>query len=189
MLKKITLATMLIFVTITNAKHLWYENETNTDNIQYDRSSSGIFSSNNENPQTNGINTNNKISKFIRSANVTKGFTYFQLIQPIKKAVDFTVSIKAYIDSPTEDLVSVPDRLRMYFKNTTNGELFYKQLTFSIGQEWQNFTFNINSDNFTQEGLEYGGYNELYIEYGNGQSSTVGITYYIDSILWYNRTI
>lgn len=183
MLKTIT-ATLVIFFHFISvqSQYLWYENETNTNNIQLQESSNGTFFTDQINPIATGINNNSTASKFIRNANVTKGFTFFKLFKSIEIPTLYSVSFKAYIDVSTEDLLTTPNRIRVYLKNTSNNELIQKQLVFTSGREWSNFTFEIDSSDFTQEGLADGGYDQMYIGYGNGQESTTEITYYIDSI-------
>ncbi|MEP5600841.1 MAG: hypothetical protein ABJL44_07430, partial [Algibacter sp.] len=172
---------LFLFVNKIQAQYLWYENETETENILFSESDSGTFTTNETNPDQTGINTNTTSTKFIRDSNVTRGFSYFKLYEPIETATNMTITLKAYIDIATVNLAA-NNRLRLYFKNTTTGELFYKQLTFSAGQEWQNFSFSIASTDFTSTSLVNGGYDEVYIGYGNGQSSTTAITYYVDQI-------
>ncbi|MEP1490149.1 MAG: hypothetical protein ABJK28_17150, partial [Algibacter sp.] len=178
---KFLILPLFLLVNKIQAQYLWYENETETENILYSGSASGTFTTNETNPSQTGINTNTTSTKFIRDSSASSGFSYFKLYQPIETAANITVTLNAYIDIPTIDLAA-NNRLRLYFKNTTTGDIFYKQLTFNIGQEWQNFSVNIDSTDFISTGLASGGYDEIHIGYGNGQSSTTAITYYIDQI-------
>ncbi len=169
-------------VTKTQAQYLWYENETETEAILLTNSNSGIFTTNETNPDTTGENTNATSSKFVRQALVTKGFTYFELEHPIETAITYTVSLKGYIDVKQNKLSSSPKRLRLYLKNTTTGDLKYKQIVFTVGKDWENFSFVFNPNDFTANGLGSGGYNQMYIGYGNGISSSKQTTYFIDQI-------
>ena len=72
----------LLFGNKIHAQHLWYENETETENITFTRTVDGTFTINETNPDVSGINTNTISSKFVRDANVTRGFTYFDLYTP-----------------------------------------------------------------------------------------------------------
>ena len=182
-LKKIILILpFFLFVTKTHAQYLWYENETETQNVLPTNSSSGTFTTHETNPDTGGENTNAINSKFVRQASVSKGFTYFDLSQPIESAIEYTVSLKGYIDVKQNKLSSSPKRLRLYLKNTSTGDFKYKQIDFTVGKDWENFSFVFNASDFTSSGLGSGGYNQMYIGYGNGISSDKEITYFIDQI-------
>ncbi|WP_303450034.1 T9SS type A sorting domain-containing protein [Wenyingzhuangia sp. 2_MG-2023] len=165
-----------------HAQHLWYENETETENITFTRTVDGTFTTDETNPDVSGININTTSSKFVRNADVNRGFTYFDLFTPLTTASKYTITLKAYTDVATSDLSSEPNRLRIYLRNTTTGD--FKQITkkFTIGQAWEEFSFVFDKADFTTEGLGSGGYNQLDIGYGNGQESTSTITYYIDQI-------
>lgn len=162
-----------------HAQHLWYENEN--ENITFTNTGNGTFSINETNPDTSGINTNTVTSKFVREANVSKGFAYFDLFTPLTTASKFTVKLKAYTDVATSDLSSEPNRLRLYLRNTNTNEQIYKQKKFTEGETWEEFSFVFEASEIT-DGLESGGYDQLYIGYGNGQESTSEVTYYIDQI-------
>ncbi|WP_139958824.1 T9SS type A sorting domain-containing protein [Flavicella sediminum] len=173
---------LCLFLTKIQAQYLWYENETDTELILFTHASSGSFTTNESNPNTNGVNTNATSSKFVRDADVTKGFTYFDLENPIEAAVTYTVNLKAYININQNRLSSSPKKLRLYLKNTTTGDLEYKQLDFTIGKDWEEFSFVFNANDFTTTGLGSGGYNQMYIGYGNGIYANKATTYFIDQI-------
>ncbi|MEP5340997.1 MAG: T9SS type A sorting domain-containing protein [Algibacter sp.] len=173
---------LFLFVTKVEAQYLWYENETETEAILLTNSKFGVFTTNETNPDTNGENTNSLCSKFIRQASKSKGFTYYDLQQPIETAIEYTINLKGYIDVTSANLSSSPKRLRLYLKNTTTGDLKYKQINFTDGQVWENFSFVFNASDFKANGLANGGYNQVYIGYGNGISSNTEITYYVDQI-------
>ncbi|QXP63024.1 T9SS type A sorting domain-containing protein [Polaribacter sp. HaHaR_3_91] len=183
MIKKVYLIVIFscIYTYSIQAQFLWYENETDTENIIFSNTGNGTFSINETNPDTNGINTNEVTSKFVREADVTKGFSYFELSKNLLEDVTYTISLKAYVDIPTEDLTSI-NRIRFYIKNTTTGDLKAVQLKFSKGQEWEEFSFVFNEGDLPSEGFLEDGYNQVYIGYGNGQGSTSEVTYYIDQI-------
>ena len=165
-----------------HSQHLWYENQTETENITFTRTVDGTFTTDETNPDVSGININTKSSKFVRDVNVTRGFTYFDLYTPLTTASKYTVKLKAYTDVATSDLSSEPNRLRIYLQNTTTGDFKQITKTFTVGQAWEDFSFVFEATDFTTEGLGSGGYNKIYIGYGNGQESTSEITYYIDQI-------
>jgi hypothetical protein len=183
MVKKICLIAIFSCICICSlqAQHLWYENETETENITFTSDSRGTFTTNEVNPKTDGININAVTSKFVREADVTKGFSYFELSKNLLEDVTYTISLKAYVDIPTEDLTSI-NRIRFYIKNTTTGDLKAVQLKFSKGQEWEEFSFVFNEGDLPSDGFLEDGYNQVYIGYGNGQGSTSEVTYYIDQI-------
>ena len=183
MIKKIAafLATTVLVVN-SHSQNSQYENDPNAQNLEPTSSRLGSFSTNIKNPSITNANTNKKVSKYARDEGVNKSFTYFNLNNPIKKASTYTVSLKAYIDVPEADFSSTPNNLRVYLKNTTNGEVFYKQLSFANSQQWQEFTFNFDSSDFIPEGLSDEGYNQMYIGFGIGQSTDIKIKYYLDNI-------
>jgi len=164
------------------SQHLWYENETFTENILFTKGELGTFLQKKINPDKNGNNPNTESSKFIRNASVNRGFVYFDLQQPIEVATRYTVSLKAYLDISKKELSTSPKRLRVYLKNTTTGTIKYKQTSFSSAQEWENFSFVFQASDFTSDGLKNGGYNLMYIGFGNGTFSNTKTSYYIDQI-------
>ena len=174
---------LCISICSLRAQHLWYENETGTENIEFNTDSNGTFTINMINPDTESptINPNVRSSMFVREANVSKGFAYFDLFTPLTTASKYTVTLKAYTDVATSDLSSEPNRLRLYLRNTNTNEQIYKQKKFTEGETWEEFSFVFEASEIT-DGLESGGYNQLYIGFGNGQESTSEITYYIDQI-------
>ena len=180
-LKLLIISAFLLFKNEIQAQYLWYENETETENVLFTSSLDGAFTTNEANPKTDGINTNTITSMFIREPNVTRGFSYFSLPQSLLEDITYTINIKAYVDIPTADLSSI-NRIRLYLRNTTSGDLKQITQTFEIGQEWEEFSFVFNAGDLPADGFLEGGYNQIYIGYGNGQSSTSAITYYIDQI-------
>ena len=173
---------LFLFVTNTKAQYLWYENDTQTELISFTNSSSGNFTTNETNPNINGVNSNAVTSKFVRQSYTTDGFTYFELETPIKTAITYTVSLKGYINVRQNKLSSSPKQLQLYLKNTTTGDQVSKQIDFTVAGDWEDFSFVFNTSDFTSSGLENGGYNQMYIGYGNGVFSRKTTTYYIDQI-------
>ncbi len=180
-LKLVLIGCLFLFGNKIHAQFLWYENETETENVLSLNNTNGVFTKNEANPDVNGINTNTISSKFVRNANVTKGFSYFELPQNIITDEEYIISLKAYIDIPSANLSPV-NRIRVYLKNTTTNDFKQLALNFTVGQEWQTFSFVFNQGDLPAGGFEYGGYDQMYIGYGNGQGSTSPITYYIDQI-------
>ncbi len=180
-LKLYIISTLFLLGNEMHSQFLWYENETTAENILQTSSLNGTFSINETNPDTNGINTNEVTSKFVRESDVTKGFSYFELSQNLLEDVTYTISLKAYVDIPTVDLSDI-DRIRLYIENTTTGDLKAVTLNFSKGQEWEEFSFVFNEGDLPSDGFLEDGYNQIYIGYGNGQESTSDVTYYVDQI-------
>ncbi|WP_405297062.1 T9SS type A sorting domain-containing protein [Algibacter sp. Ld11] len=180
-LKLLIFSSLLLFGSKIQAQSLWYENESQTENIIFTNTLEGTFTLNEPNPNTSGINTNTVSSKFERKANVTRGFLYFEIPQNIVSDALYTISLKAYIDIPTADISAV-NRIRLYLTNTTTGDFKQITLKFTKGQEWEQFSFVFNPGDLPAGGFLDGGYNQMYIGYGNGQVSTSEITYYIDQI-------
>ena len=163
-------------------QYLWYENDTENENILYTDAKNGVFTPNKTNPDTNGTNVNINVAKFIRDENVNKGYVYFNLYQPIEKAVTYTVNLKAYINIRRDKLTSSPNNLRLFLQNTTTGDTVTKQIKFTEGKNWEDFSFVIDSSHFTATGLGSGGYNQMYLSFGHNIGSTSKTTYYIDQI-------
>jgi len=126
--------------TVAHAQYVWYENETDTNNIEFLSGSNGIFTTNASNPKSTNINNNAIVSQFVRNENASSGLTEFKLHNPINKAVTYTVTIKAYIDLPTNEVLSSAKRLRAILAKDQYGDgSIYKQLEFTAGQQWQTF--------------------------------------------------
>ena len=182
-LKSISLILPLfLLVASSQAQSFFYENETNSEGITFTFSSHGRFSPNVINPDTSGENTSATSATFVRQASVDKGFTFFELAKPIQTASPFTVSLKGYIDVKQEELAASPKHLSVFIKNASTGDFKNKQIDFTLGQKWENFSFVFDESDFTASGLGTGGYNQFYIAYGNGITSSTTITYFIDQI-------
>nr|WRH08261.1 hypothetical protein [uncultured bacterium] len=182
-MKKSLLLTFLLisFVQISNAQFLWYENQTNTNKIKYESASDGTFLTAVTNPNTTGINTNSTVSQFNRNVG-EKAFLKFKLYNPVTDFTNYTVTVKAYINIPTAALTSSNSRLRLYFSNSTANGILFKQLFFTVGQQWQSFTFNFDGTTIPQTVLDANGYDLVQIGFANTNISEPAVTYYIDSI-------
>lgn len=183
MLQRLLLTIISIgLVSQASAQHLWYENETDTDKIILATSQNGTFTTDVNNPSTTG-NSNTVVSQFIREADESKGFTYFRLLEPVLTAENYSVTLKAYIDIPTEALTSQNSRIRLYLEASSGvGTVAYEQLKFTQGQTWEEFTFTFDTADFDEEVFAAGGYDQMTIGYGNGSYSATEIAYYVDSI-------
>ncbi|MDO7172426.1 T9SS type A sorting domain-containing protein [Mariniflexile sp. AS56] len=172
---------LLCFVQLSHAQFLWYENETNTYQIELESTTSGNFYTKITNPNNTGINTNAVVSKFNRDEG-TSAFLKFDLYQPVMDFTGYTITIKAYLDIPTAALTNSNSKLRMYFLNASGGPQTYKQLNFSVGQTWESFTFDFNGVAIPEEILNANGFNQIRIGFANNSTSVAAATYYIDTI-------
>ena len=176
------LLSLLSFVQISNAQFLWYENETNTYKIEKESTQFGTFLTDVLNPDITGINTNTTASQFNREEG-ENGFLYFDLFNPVIDFSGYSITIKAYLDLPTSSLTAANSKLRVYFQNSSTGGTPYKQLNFTLGQEWETFTFDFDGTDIPQEIIDAGGYNLVQIGFATGSQTLPAMTYYIDSII------
>ncbi|MFW2348017.1 MAG: T9SS type A sorting domain-containing protein [Wenyingzhuangia sp.] len=172
---------VISFVEVSNAQFLWYEDETDTAQIEFESTISGAYLKNVTNPDITGINTNAIVSKFNREESI-KAFLQFDLLNPVTDFTGLSVTIKAYIDLPTESLTPSNSKLRVYFASSSTSGTPYKQLNFTVGQEWQTFTFHFDGTNIPQEVVDTNGYNLIKIGFATGSVLEPAMTYYIDAI-------
>ena len=172
---------LLSFVPVANAQFLWYENETDAYQIELESTTAGTFFTDITNPDDTGINTNAIVSEFNRDEGL-KAFLQFDLYKPIMDFSAYTITIKAYLDLPTQLLTSSNSKLRVYFASSAVDSQPYKQLNFTVGQEWQSFTFDFDGTDIPQEVLDNGGYNLVKIGFATGSIIEPAMTYYIDAI-------
>ena len=179
--KIVTFFLLLCFVQLCDAQYLWYENETNTYQIEFGSAASGTFSTDVPNPDNTGINTNTIVSKFDKAESTT-AFLTFNLFNPVIDFTGQTVTFKAYVDVPTALLTPINSRLRMYFTSSTVNNPIFKQLNFTVGQEWQTFTFNFDRTVIPDAVLNTNGYDLIRIGFANGLVAESATTYYFDAI-------
>ena len=179
--KIVTFFLLLSFVQFSNAQILWYENETDTYQIEFESATSGTYFTDVANPDDSGINTNTIVSKFNRDEGLN-AFLQFDLYQPVLDFTAYTVTIKAYLDLPTDSLTTNNSKLRVFFANSFVAGTPFVQLNFTVGQEWETFTFDFDGTVIPQEILDNGGYNLLKIGFATGNITEPAMTYYIDAI-------
>lgn len=172
---------LISFVNISNAHFLWYENETNTKYIEFINTSGGTYFTEVINPKTSGINTNSKVSKFNRDQGL-KAFMEFDLYKSVTSLSGFSITINAYLDLPTESLTTNNTKIRMYLSSSVTSKQSYIQLNFTVGQEWESFTFNFDGTEIPEEIEAVNGFNRIKIGFANGVTMEPATTYYIDSI-------
>ena len=169
------------FIEVTNSQFLWYENETDIAQIEFESSISGLYFTNITNPDNTGINTNSKVSKFSKEEGIS-AFLQYDLLNPVTDFTGYSVTIKAYVDIPTGSLTAANSKLRIYFASSSSAEITFKQLNFTVGQEWQTFTFHFDGTTIPQEVLDTNGYNLIKIGFANGSLPEPAVIYYIDTI-------
>jgi len=179
--KILTCLLLFFFGQVSNAQFLWYENETDTYQIEFISETAGSFTTEVTNPDDTGINTNAIVSKFNRDEGL-EAFLNFDLYQSVIDFSGYTVTLKAYLDLPIDSLTSSNSELRFFFENSSVGIRIFKQLNFTVGQEWQSFTFDLDGTGIPREVLDNGGYNLVEIGFANGAVSEPTMTYYLDAI-------
>ncbi|MDO6801400.1 T9SS type A sorting domain-containing protein [Wenyingzhuangia sp. 1_MG-2023] len=173
----------ILFSQFVNAQFLWLEDETNTRKIEFtaEEDVPTNLTGNFPNPNTSGINTHTLVSKYNRPAG-TSNFLPFNLFNYVTDLTDYTVTLKAYIDIPTEELTSNNSKLRVFFQSSDEGTRVYEQLKFTVGQEWETFTFHFQDVAIPQNVLDVGGYDLMIIGLANGSKEEPAMTYYFDEI-------
>lgn len=173
----------LFFLFYTQAQVVWYENESNTSYITLSSATKGTFSTNEVNPETIGINTNSVSSKFIRDGQVSP-FIYFNLPIPVTDLTTYSIALKAYTSITTPNLTTTNKRIRVYFRNSTIGasSAIYKQLNFSLGETWEDFTFIFDGTSIPTDVASAGGYDQIMIGVASGDTTSLTSTYYFDTI-------
>ncbi len=173
----------LSFVQISNAQFLWLEDETNTRKIEFtaEEDIPTNLTGNIPNPNTSGINTHTIVSKYNRPEG-TSDFLSFNLFNYVTDLTDYSVTLKAYIDIPTDELTSNNSKLRIFFQSSDEGGRVYEQLNFTVGQVWETFTFHFQGVDVPQNVLDVGGYDLMVIGLANGSTEIPATTYYFDEI-------
>lgn len=183
MVKKIYLLVLFIGASIGSleAQYTWYENASSTNNIRYTSATNGVFTVNETNPETTGINENTTVSKFVRDGGYNPTI-HFNLANPITDLSSYTISLKAYTSTQTTDLSTTNKKIRLYLTNTSIGSTTYVQLQFTEGETWESFSYNFDGATIPSNVLLAGGYDQIYIKLAVGDNTELTTTYYIDSI-------
>ncbi len=179
--KILTFFLLLSIVQFSNAQFLWYENETDTYQIEFESTTAGTYATDVVNPDDSGINTNSIVSEFNRDEGI-KAFLQYDLYRPVADFSGYTVTLKAYLDVPTGSLTASNSKLRVFFENSSIDGTSFEQLNFTVGQEWETFTFDFDGTEISQEILDNGGYNLLKLGFATGTIIEPAMTYYIDAI-------
>jgi len=172
---------LLFFVQLSNAQFVWYENETNTFKIEQESTSSGTFLRDVSNPDLTGINTNATVSKFNR-AQGQDAFLQFDLYNAVTDFSGYSVTFKAYIDIPTAALTADNSNISVHLSHATVSPESAIELNFTVGQQWETFTFNFNDTTIPNAIINADGYQYIALGFANGTTSVPATTYYIDSI-------
>ena len=172
-----------IFIGVSEAQQIWYENSSSTENIHFANAQKGTFTTDEINPETDGINTNATVSKFVRDGQ-TNPKIIFDLALPITDLTSQTISLKAYISIQTADLNATNSRIRLNLKNSTIGgsSNLYIQLNFSEGETWESFSFNFDQETIPSDVLLAGGYDQIMIVLASADETGLTSTYHIDTI-------
>ena len=103
------------------------------------------------------------------------------MFDPIIDLSGYSITIKAFLDLPTASITPANSKLRVYFENSSTGGTPFKQLNFTLGQEWETFTFDFDGTDIPQEIIDAGGYNFIKIGFATGSQTLPAMTYYIDA--------
>ena len=170
------------------AQNVWYENSSNTEHIHFADAQEGTFTTDEINPETNGINANATVSKFVRDGQ-TNPKIIFDLTDPITDLSSYTISLKAHTSILTADLNITNSRIRLYLKKESIGgsSNLYLQSNFTQGETWESFSFDFNDETIPSDVLAAGGYDQIMIEFASEDESGLTSTYYIDTISGYSE--
>lgn len=183
MIKKLILSLAIILGYMNcQANKVWYENAKNKELITFLSASQGTFSTDQTNPETTGINTNETVSKFVRDGGKSPKIT-FELPNPVTDFTDFKLYLKAYISMNTSALTSGNSKIRMYLVSTAGSVSIYEQLNFTEGETWQQFLFDFTDRTIPEEVIEAGGFDRIFIGLASGDDEELTTTYYIDRLL------
>ncbi|WP_179336173.1 T9SS type A sorting domain-containing protein [Winogradskyella costae] len=190
MINKIKIIILFIFFSLTPvaAQQVWYENSSQTNNIQFSNTQQGLFTIDETNPETNGINSNATVSKFERNGQENSRII-FDLSVPITNLSSYTIALKAYTSIQTSDLNTTNSRIRLFLKNSTIGgsSNLYIQANFSVGGAWESFSYDFDQETIPSDVLTAGGYDQIMIVFASADTSGLTSTYYIDTISGYSE--
>jgi len=172
---------MFSVVQVSNAQFLWYENESNTEHLEYSGVSNGSFITNVNNPNLTGINTNSKVSQFNKDEG-TGSHVSFNVKTPITSLSNFFINLKAYISLTTSELQNPNTRIRVYLENSSVGGAIYKQRHFIVGQDWESIVFEFDEFEMSEAVINAGGFDIVRLSFADANKAVDAATYYIDSI-------
>lgn len=185
MLKNIYLLVIFSFLSISSitAQYVWYENSSSTNNINFVSATHGTFTTNETNPETNGINSNATVSKFVRGGQEGPRIR-FNLTKPITDFSSYTISLKAHTSIPTTDFNTTNNRIRLYLRNASIGAAsnMFLELKFTEGETWESFSFDFDGITIPSDVTLAGGYDQLTIIFATGDVGGLTSTYHIDAI-------
>jgi len=185
MINKIYLIAIFSFFTIGSiaAQYVWYENSSCTNNIGFESEQKGTFTNNELNPETNGINSNTTVSKFVRDGEEGPRIR-FNLNKPITDFSAYAISLKAHTSIPTADFNNTNKLIRLFLRNESIGAAsnVSVQLEFTEGKTWESFTFDFDGTTIPADVIAAGGYDQLTIFFASGDNGGLTSTYYIDAI-------
>ena len=176
---------LMIFCFQLNAiisQHSWYENSSDVHNLIYEEATKGTFKANQTNPETDGLNSNEIASQFVKDGE-GNSFVLFKLSNPITDLADLSISLKAYIAMETATLSTENNRLCVELLTSTLGSTgsAKKNVEFTEGETWESLFVDFEGMNIPSEILDVGGYDRLRIGFGLDYNPAF-TTYYIDAI-------
>ncbi|WP_179338497.1 T9SS type A sorting domain-containing protein [Winogradskyella ludwigii] len=185
MINKINFIVLFSFFCLSTiaAQQTWYENSSQTNNIQFSNTQQGLFTTDETNPETNGINSNATVSKFVRDGQENSRII-FNLSVPITDLSSNTIALKAFTSIQTSDLNTTNSRIRLFLKNSSIGgsSNLYQQANFSVGETWESFSYDFDQETIPSDVLIAGGYDQIMIVFASADTSGLTSTYYIDTI-------
>jgi len=141
-----------------SAQYMWYENSSGTNLISFDSGTEGgTFTTDEINPETNGINSNATVSKFL----------------------------KAHISIPTTDLTTTTRRVRLFLRSSKlgNASNISQQLQFTEGETWETFSFDLDGRTVPSDVMLAGGYDQITFHFATGNEEGLTSTYHIDALV------
>ena len=166
------------------AQYMWYENSSGTNLISFDSGTEGgTFTTDEINPETNGINSNTTVSKFVRNGQDNPRIR-FNLENPIMDFSSYTISLKAHVSIPTTDLTTTTRRVRLFLRSSElgNASNIFLQLRFTEGETWENFSFDLDGRTVPSDVMLAGGYDQITFHFATGNDEGLTSTYHIDAI-------
>ena len=190
MINKIYLIVIFSFFTIASiiAQNTWYENSSSTNDIDFVNATRGTFTTDETNPETNGINPNATVSKLVRDGQDNPTFR-FRLTNAITDLSSYTISLKAHTSIQTADLNSTNSGIRLVLRNSTIGgpSNLILELNFSEGETWESFSYDFSGLTIPDDVTTAGGYDQIMIGLANGDNTGLTSTYHIDAISGYSE--
>jgi dienelactone hydrolase len=161
----------------------WYNYENQTFDTPITNTYGGILDENVTNPETNGINTSDKVGKITKVAGANTQI-HFDLNVPINDISNYKQKLQIYAD--VNDILSLQsEKIRVYLTNKTigiNSSSLFKDFTISTGKTWLESSFNFSDETIPQDIKEEGGINQMILTFAPEDIIKDGTIYYFDKI-------